>query len=132
LKFGSDFYLKDRSILGFNITTSIGERNRSGDLVNKQLNPSGDILAQWNRISFDPSKQKNIDANLNYKYDFKEDKGSISLEASQSFGVDTTGGKYDQFYISEDTTYQQLANLENNRVSTGMLDYVRVLPKSIR
>lgn len=132
LKFGSDFYLKDRHVLGINITGSIGDREREGKLANKQLDSSGTILSQWNRISFDPSKQKNIDANLNYKYDFKEDKGSISLEASQSFGVDTTGGKYDQFYISEDTTYQQLANLENNRVSIGMLDYVRVLPKSIR
>lgn len=134
LKFGSDFYLKDRSILGFNITTSIGERNRSGDLVNKQLNPSGDLLAQWNRISFDPSKQKNMDANLNYKYDFKEDKGSISMEASQSFGTDTTGGKYIQKYSTPFSTSkeQQLANLENNRVSIGMIDYVRVLPKNIR
>ena len=134
LKFGSDFYLKDRSILGFNITTSIGERNRSGDLVNKQLNPSGDLLAQWNRISFDPSKQKNMDANLNYKYDFKEDKGSISMEASQSFGTDTTGGMYNQKYSIPFSTSkeQQLANLENNRVSIGMIDYVRVLPKNIR
>jgi outer membrane receptor protein involved in Fe transport len=134
LKFGSDFYLKDRSILGFNITTSIGERNRSGDLVNKQLNPSGDLIAQWNRISFDPSKQKNMDANLNYKYDFKEDKGSISMEASQSFGTDTTGGRYNQKYSTPFSTSkeQQLANMENNRVSSVMLDYVRVLPKSIR
>ena len=134
LKFGSDFYLKDRSILGFNITTSMGERNRSGDLVNKQLNPSGDLIAQWNRISFDPSKQKNMDANLNYKYDFKEDKGSISMEASQSFGTDTTGGRYNQKHSTPFSTSkeQQLANLENNRVSIGMLDYVRVLPKNIR
>ena len=133
LKFGSDFYLKDRNILGFNITGSIGDRNREGDLMNKQLNSLGVILSQWNRISYDPSKQKNMDVNLNYKYDFKEDKGSLSFDATQSFGLDTTGGRYDQInIISKDTTNQQLANMENNRVSSVMLDYVRVLPKSIR
>ena len=134
LKFGSDFYLKDRSVLGFNITTSIGERNRTGDLVNKQLNGYGDLLSQWNRISFDPSKQKNMDANINYKYDFKEDKGSLSMEASQSFGIDTTGGIYNQNYSIPFSSQkdQQLANLENSRVSVGMLDFVRVFPKNIR
>ncbi len=132
LKIGADFYLKDRHVLGVNMTGSLGERNRAGDLVNQQLNGAGLLLSQWSRISFDPSKQKNMDVNLNYKYDFKEDKGSLSFDATQSFGIDTTGGKYDQFYTSKPQINQKLANLENDRVSTVMLDYVRVLPKSIR
>lgn len=132
IKIGSDFYLKDRHVLGINITGSTGERNREGDLVNKQLNGFGTLLNQWNRVSFDPSKQKNLDVNLNYKYDFKEDKGSISFDASQSFGIDTTGGVYEQVYMNSERTNQQLGNLENNRVTTTMLDYVRVLPKNIR
>lgn len=134
LKFGSDFYLKDRHVLGINITGSTGDRNREGDLVNKQLNDSGALFSQWNRISLDPSKQKNMDVNLNYKYDFKEDKGSLSFDATQSFGTDTTGGMYNQIYVLPVKTQkdQQLANLEKNRVSTVMFDYVRVLPKNIR
>jgi len=134
VKFGSDFYLKDRHVLGFNITGSIGDRTREGNLVNKQLNSLGNSLAEWNRISHDPSKQKNMDVNLNYKYDFKEDKGSLSLDATQSIGTDTTGGKYNQNYSLPipSSKNQQLSNLENNRVSTVMLDYVRVLPKNIR
>lgn len=132
LKLGADFYLKDRHVLGVNMTGSLGDRNRAGDLINKQLNGDGILLNQWSRISYDPSKQKNMDVNINYKYDFKEDKGSLSFDATQSFGNDTTGGKYDQYYTSLPPTNQQLANTENNRVSTFMLDYVRVLPKSIR
>ena len=134
LKIGSDFYLKDRHILGFNVTGSLGERNRSGDLTNKQLDVLGILLTQWNRISSDPSKQKNVDLNLNYKFDFKEDKGYISVDATQSFGNDTTGGKYNQIYSIPNSTQknQQLSNLEKNNVSTIMIDYVRVLPKNIR
>jgi outer membrane receptor protein involved in Fe transport len=98
------------------------------------LNGPGEILAQWNRLSFDPSKQKNLDANLNYKYDFKEDKGSLSVDATQSFGTDTTGGVYNQNYVLPLISQQdqQLSNLEKNRVSTVMLDFVRVFPKNIR
>ncbi len=134
LKFGSDFYLKDRHVLGFNVTGSVGERNRGGDLVNKQLDVNSLLLAQWNRISFDPSKQKNVDLNLNYKFDFKEDKGSLSIDATQSFGNDTTGGKYNQTYFLPSSVQknQQLSSLEKNNVSTIMVDYVRVLPKNIR
>ncbi len=134
LKFGSDFYLKDRHVLGINITGSTGDRNREGDLVNKQLNGSGALFSQWSRISLDPSKQKNMDVNVNYKYDFLEDKGSLSFDATQSFGTDTTGGMYNQIYVLPVKTQkdQQLANLEKNRVSTVMFDYVRVLPKNIR
>lgn len=134
LKFGSDFYLKDRHVLGINITGSTGDRNREGDLVNKQLNGLGTLFSQWNRLSLDPSKQKNMDVNLNYKYDFKEDKGSLSFDATQSFGLDTTGGSYNQIYVLPTKLQldQKLANLEKNRVSTVMFDYVRVLPKNIR
>ena len=72
--------------------------------------------------------------NLNYKYDFLEDKGSLSFDATQSFGIDTTGGSYNQIYLLQAKAQkdQQLANMENNRVSTVMFDYVRVLPKNIR
>ena len=132
LKLGSDFYLKDRHVLGFNITGSVGERNREGDLTNKQLNEVGTLLNQWSRISNDPSKQKNVDMNLNYKYDFKEDKGSLSFDATQSFGNDTTGGRYDQIYTTKPQINQQLSNFEKDRVTTIMLDFVRVLPKNMK
>ena len=133
-KLGSDFYLKDRHVLGINATGSIGDRNRAGNLLNSQLIERDSLTTfnQWSRISYDPSKQRNLDLNLNYKFDFKEDKGSLSFDATQSFGTDTTGGRYNQFYTSKPETNQQLANQENDRVSTVMLDFVRVLPKNIR
>ena len=132
LKIGSDFYLKDRNVLGVSVTGSVGERNRSGDLVNKQLDGMGTLMSQWSRISYDPSKQKNMDINLNYKYDFKEDKGSLSFDATQSFGNDTTGGKYNQIYTAKSPLNQQLSNLQKDRVTTVMLDFTRVLPKNMK
>ncbi len=132
IKFGADFYLKDRNTLGFAVTGSQGERNRTGYLINRQLNGLGYVYNQWSRNSFDPSKQKNMDINLNYKLDFKEDKGSLVLDATQSFGTDTTAGLYKQEYKSIKDLNQQLSSDESNRFTTFMLDYIRVLPKNIR
>ena len=96
IKAGSDFYLKDRNTLGISLTAGQGERNRYGDLVNQQLDKDGLVLNRWTRNSLDPSNQLNFDANLNYKLDFKEDKGSFVFDASQSFSSDLVGGEYVQ------------------------------------
>jgi outer membrane receptor protein involved in Fe transport len=132
IKLGADFYLKDRNTLGFAVTGSQGERNRTGDLTNRQLDGLGYVLSQWTRNSLDPSRQKNMDVNMNYKFDFKEDKGSLVFDATQSFGTDTTGGVYIQDYANTQDLNQQLSSDESNRFSTIMLDYVRVLKRNIR
>ena len=132
IKAGSDFYLKDRNTLGISLTAGQGERNRYGDLVNQQLDKDGLVLNRWTRNSLDPSNQLNFDANLNYKLDFKEDKGSFVFDASQSFSSDLVGGEYVQKYEGKKDLSQNLLSNEKNRVSLVTFDFIQVLPKSIR
>jgi len=129
-KIGAEFYLKDRNTLSFSSTGSQGDRNRQGNLINTQYTNGNAFVSQWNRLSYDPSKQKNIDFNANYKWDFKAEKGSLMFDATQSFGVDTTGGQYTQTYPNQKDLLQRLSSDESNSVTTLMLDYVRVLPKN--
>lgn len=132
IKAGSDFYLKDRNTLGISVTAGQGERNRYGDLVNQQLDKEGLVLNRWTRNSLDPSEQLNFDANLNYKLDFKEDKGSFIFDASQSFSTDLVGGEYVQKYEGKKDLSQKLLSNEKNSVSLVSFDFIQVLPKSIR
>lgn len=134
LKVGSDFYLKDRNTLGVSFTGNLGERNRKGDLQNKQLDSLDNVLGNWYRKSYDASKQKSMDLNLNYKWDFKEDKGYLNFDVTQSMNLDTTGGEYDQSYsnIYRKNLLQRLSNSEAGNVNTAMLDFVHVFPKNIK
>lgn len=136
LKFGTDYFINTRNTIGLSLTGNNGERNRYGDLVNTQLDSLDNILLKWNRESFDPSKQLNADINLNYKHDFKEDKGMLTFDITQSIAQDTTGGDYNQSY---DPSYsirlpysQKLGNKEVSKFTTAMLDFTHVYPKNIR
>ncbi len=134
VKIGSDFYLKDRNTLGIALTGNMGERNRTGDLINNQLDSTNNVLYSWYRNSYDPSKQKSMDINLNYKWDFKEDKGYVTFDVTQSVNADTTGGEYNQSNINlnRKNLLQRLSNDENGNVNTAMVDLVRVFPKNIK
>jgi outer membrane receptor protein involved in Fe transport len=134
LKVGSDFYLKDRNTLGVSFTGNLGERNRTGDLQNKLLDSADNQLYSWYRNSYDPSKQKSMDMNVNYKWDFKEDKGYLNFDVTQSMSLDTTGGEYDQsnIYTNKKNLKQRLSNNETGSVNTAMLDFVHVYPKNIK
>jgi outer membrane receptor protein involved in Fe transport len=134
IKIGSDFYLKDRNTLGISFTGNLGERNRTGNLINNQLDSNNNMLYSWYRDSYDPSKQKSMDLNVNYKWDFKEDKGYVNFDVTQSVSMDTTGGNYNQSNIdlNRKNLLQQLSNDENGNVNTAMFDLVRVLPKNIK
>jgi outer membrane receptor protein involved in Fe transport len=132
IKVGSDFYLKDRNTLGISFTGNLGERNREGDLKNKQLDSVDNQISSWYRNSYDPSNQKSMDLNLNYKWDFKEDKGYITFDVTQSINQDTTGGEYDQSYSNSirKNLLQHLSNDESGNVNTAMIDFVHVLHKN--
>ncbi len=133
VKFGTDFNFKDRNTLGFSYTGTKGERNRKGNLINNQLTSTNELIRQWERSSYDPSNQFNNEINLNYKNEFKEERGFITFDVTYSAGEDTTGGKYrETTNIPSLFLNQQLSSLEKNDVTTGMIDFVRVFPKNIR
>lgn len=138
-KVGSDFYIRDRNTLGIAFTGNFGNRERTGDL-NNLLYDSAEVLNRyWVRGSSDPSQNQNFDINLNYKNDFKADRGSFTIDLTQSVGNEKIYGYYEEDYVTlhgaddpSTSLMQQLANTENNRVSTIQTDLIRILPKSIK
>lgn len=138
-KVGADFYIRDRNTFGIGFTGNFGERKRTGDLNNLLYDDADVLNRNWLRSSSDPSKNQNFDININYKNDFKEDRGNITFDATQSIGKEDIYGYYDEDYIllngvddPSASLKQQLANAENNRVTTLQSDFIRILPKSIK
>lgn len=138
-RIGSDFYIKPRNTLGFVVTGNFGDRKRTGNMEYIQLDANDVSLREWNRLSQDPSKNQNFDINLNYKWDFKEEKGNVTFDATHSAGFDNSSGEYNETYLTENGTpvYQPnlLQNLEGDekfRVTTLQSDYTKILPKNIR
>lgn len=133
---GSDFYLKPRHVLGLSATGSIGQRDREGNQWSSTFDGDANQLQFWNRNSYDPTDQKNLDVNLNYKFDLKEDKGNLTFDVNQSFGTDNIEGFYEQAYYTFDTVQignyierQQLFNFEKNNVTSAQGDLVYLFPK---
>jgi outer membrane receptor protein involved in Fe transport len=134
---GADFNLKDRQTLGFSATGSIGVRDRTGDLWNSVYDTLNNRTDLWQRTSFDPSQQQNIDVNTNYRYDFKNDKGNFVFDATQSFGKEGIQGYYQENYFEPDSIpslgknslKQQLDNKEKNNITTFQADLTLLFPK---
>ena len=140
-RLGADLVLKKNRSLSFVTTASLGQRDRTGDLWNTRFSEdsSGFIYPTklWRRISYDPSNQKNLDLSLNFRQQFKSNRGFITADASQSFGTDYIQGLYDQMAYSLDTMEltgmatlnQRLENKETNRVTTFQTDGVLLWPE---
>ncbi|MGV3630375.1 MAG: TonB-dependent receptor domain-containing protein [Bacteroidota bacterium] len=136
---GSDFYLNDRNTLGLSFTANIGERKRTGDLTNLQYNGGEELERQWSRTSSDPNNNRSMDFNLNYKIDFKKERGSLLFDANHSIGEETNSGRYEEDYVTylgeDDPTVDLLQRLNNKdqfNVSTFQADLIRNLPKSMK
>lgn len=93
------------------------------------------LLDRWDRSSLDPRKNKNGDLNVNLKHDFKEELGSWSINANQSFGERNIEGFYTQINLNLDETpdgtplVQQLNNTSTNVISTVQTDVNYVFKK---
>lgn len=137
---GADWVLKKNRSLSFVTTASMGQRDRTGDLWNTRLTEDsigqGIPLQRWRRISYDPSDQKNLDVSINFRQQFKSNRGFITADASQSFGLNNIQGFYDQFAYTLDTVplsqiaplNQRLGNRETSRVMTFQSDGVYLWP----
>jgi outer membrane receptor protein involved in Fe transport len=135
-RIGVDFNLKNRRSLSFSSTASQGRRDRTGDLWNGAMNSNEALLSLWRRESYDPSQQHNADINLNFKQDFKNNRGSYVLDANQSFGLENIQGYYLQRYYTIDSVqnatlplYQRLSNKEKNNVTSVQADLTYLWPE---
>jgi outer membrane receptor protein involved in Fe transport len=135
-RLGTDFYLKSRNVLGVSVTGNIGERDRTGIQYNRLWDGDANQLDFWQRNSYDPTNQRNMDLNLNYKYDLKNERGDLIVDVNQSLGNEFIEGFYDQFRIDADSSQlgdyalrQQLRNKEKNNVTTIQSDFTYTYPK---
>lgn len=134
-KVGMDLYLKDRHTLSWNLSGNLSTRDRFGDQENYRYNENNDTVGVWNRTSFDPGYNRNLDMGLNYTWEFKEDKGTIDWAAYQSIGSSTNAGYYEQTY--DNPAYgrnldQRLFSLEKNNITTVQMDMVRIIKNKWR
>lgn len=134
--FGTDFYINSRNVIGISATGNIGRRERTGNLENRLYDQNDEIFTRWDRSSYDPNKNTNVDFNLNYVNTFKESKGEWSLNANHSFGDENEKGIYEQKYFNVDGSAsglailnQQLENNSSKNVTTIQTDMNYVLKK---
>lgn len=139
-RLGFDVTLKHNRSLTFSSTGSLGRRDRTGDLWNTRYDEDamGNSTASglWRRTSYDPSDQKNAEFNLNFRQNFKSNRGYLTVDAAHSMGADAIDGFYDQIYYSLDSVplstiaplRQRLSNDESVQVSTLQTDGVYLWP----
>ncbi len=135
LRVGMDVYLTDKQTIGFSVNGALGDQNRTGILYNEFFDPNMSVESAYNRSAIDLSEDKNLDFNLNYTAEFKKE-GKLSANFTSSLGNEINSGVYINNYLtagyvpsSQLSLEQRLRNKENNRVSTGQLDYEKVLAK---
>ena len=117
-------------------TGSLTRRDRTGELWNAQLDESQTITNLWSRSSYDPTNRQNFDLNLNYKLDFKEERGNLILDVNQSLGSEDIEGYYVNTYYNPDTSLsslpildQRLFNTDKNYITTAQADLTYLFPQ---
>ncbi|WP_343604680.1 TonB-dependent receptor family protein [Fluviicola sp.] len=134
-KVGMDVYIKDRNTLSWSIAGNFGDRDRTGNQINTRYNNFGDTSAVWQRDSREPNQSQNVDFALGYKWDFKDDKGSLDFNAYQSLSKGGDQGFYQQYFIyptDSTTSDQRLYSRESNDYTTFSLDYIRMFKSRFR
>ncbi len=133
---GSDFYINDRNVIGISATGNMGRREREGVLENRLYDTNGELERRWNRSSFDPNRNSNLDFNLNYVRTFKDSKGEWSFNANQSFEKENEQGFYDEVYLNVDESpmgwedlNQRLDNNSTERITTVQTDVSYIMEK---
>ncbi|MDR0802588.1 TonB dependent receptor [Fluviicola sp.] len=134
-KIGMDVYIKDRNMLSWSIAGNYGDRTRTGSQVNTRYNNFDDTSAVWFRNSREPNQNQNIDFALGYKWDFKDDKGSLDFNAYQSLSKEGDQGYYQQYFDyppDSASMDQRLYSRESNDFTTLSLDYIRKFKSAFR
>ncbi len=134
-RMGTDINLNLRNTIGFVATGSLTQRDRTGVLWNAQLDEAGTIDSLWSRSSYDPTDRQNLDLNLNYKHDFKNERGNLILDVNQSLGTEDIAGFYINSYFNTDSTSsnlpvldQRLFNTDKNNITTAQADLTYLFP----
>ena len=137
-RFGFDFNLKNRKTMSFSTTGSTGRRDRTGDLWNGIKDIDQELVGLTRRVSYDPSQQHNYDFNVNFRQEFKNNRGNLVVDANQSIGMESIQGYYLQGNYSLDSVVdassylsQRLFNVEKNNISSIQTDLTYLWPEKL-
>ncbi len=137
-RFGFDFNLKNRKTMSFSTTGSNGRRDRTGDLWNGVKDIDQELVGLTRRVSYDPSQQHNYDFNVNFRQEFKNNRGNLVVDANQSIGMESIQGYYLQGNYSLDSVVdassylsQRLFNVEKNNISSIQTDLTYLWPEKL-
>ena len=137
-RFGFDFNLKNRKTMSFSTTGSNGRRDRTGDLWNGIKDIDQELVGLTRRVSYDPSQQHNYDFNVNFRQEFKNNRGNLVVDANQSIGMESIQGYYLQGNYSLDSVVdapsylsQRLFNVEKNNISSIQTDLTYLWPEKL-
>ncbi|MDG1334181.1 MAG: TonB-dependent receptor [Crocinitomicaceae bacterium] len=135
LVLGADFELDSNNTLGFSVTGSIGDRERTGLLVNRLYDQEEELFRYWTRNSFDPVRNRNGDFNINHTFRLRKGDGKWTSNATQSFSDRDIKGFYDERnYGLDGSSYelgvdQQLFNATKQRITTIQSDFEYIFEK---
>lgn len=136
LVLGFDYYFNDRNSVSVSGTGSLGERKRYGYLENFLDDSEGNFIDRWDRESLDPRYRKNLDVNLNYKRELKDELGEWTINLNNSYGTSDISGYYHQVKedslgnsLSVNRLDQRLYNNTYDDIYTAQTDFSYVLKK---
>jgi outer membrane receptor protein involved in Fe transport len=138
LKMGLDFYLNRKNTLGFAVTGNLGRRERLGFIKYNEYNNVDTIRSYWTRDTYDPTKRKSLDFNLNYQHKFKKPSHDIKIDLNQSIGDNLVQGRYFEQYYNEDLApveypeKEQLQYDNRNNFFSGTFDYTNPIKKNMK
>lgn len=135
LRLGMDYNIKPNQIIGFSVNGALGKEDRTGILENIFYDEYDATFSSFKRSADDINETQNLDVNVNYAIEFKN-KGKLTSNVTSSFGDDEATGVYENTYgISnylvsmQPALNQRLEKTENNRVTTGQLDFEKSYEK---
>lgn len=137
-KIGMDFFIDTNQVVGLSLSGTYNDRIRTGNQINiERFND--EINRYWLRSTIDPRNRKSLDANLDYKYDFRDNNGDFIAIVTQSLGDSYSYGEYEEFYYLPDGSlpqnsrfYQFQDGLNRNRTFSVSGDVQRNIKDNIR
>jgi len=129
LKFGTDFYLKKKTTIGFGITANLANNDRTGDMLYLSYD-STSLLNTWQRVSDNPHNRNGADLNFFYEKKFNKKDQKFTFDGNVSTGISLSEGTYfenelDINGLVTNQKYLQQYNTTPNKNSKGnfQIDY---------
>jgi outer membrane receptor protein involved in Fe transport len=136
-KIGADFNLKNNHLLGFSLSGMVGDRI-GDELLMNSFYKNNAVSSYFERSNDENDRSKNLDANLNYTWTFKKEKGNLVFDFTESYGNRNELGVFRQTYFDQNyiatnvpLLLQNQINPSNFSIFSGRIDLTRHFLHSI-